>query len=48
MDMLEILDQKSFVVVGDTLNEKKYAYKIKSSLLERGYKAFGVGKKKVH
>ncbi|MEA4988164.1 MAG: CoA-binding protein [Anaerovorax sp.] len=46
MDMLEILDQKTFVVVGDTLNEKKYAYKIKSSLLERGYKAFGVGKEK--
>ena len=34
----------TFVVVGDTLNEEKYAYKIKHELINSGYKVYCVGK----
>lgn len=34
MDLREIMEQKTFVVVGDTLNQSKYAYIIKNQLLE--------------
>lgn len=44
MDMQEIMAQKTFVVVGDTLNENKYAYIIKKELLEKGYEVYAVGK----
>ena len=44
MDLKEVMAQKSFAVVGDTLNEEKYAYKIKTELLEKGYQVFSVGK----
>jgi len=44
MDLKEIMNQKSFAVVGDTLNTQKYAYKIKIALLEKGYQVFSVGK----
>jgi len=44
MDLKDIMDQKNFAVVGDTLNKEKYAYKIKTQLLEKGYQVFGVGK----
>jgi len=44
MDMQEIMAQKTFVVVGDTLNENKYAYLIKKELLEKGYTVYAVGK----
>jgi len=44
MDLKEIMNQKNFAVVGDTLNEEKYAYKIKTQLLAKGYKVFSVGK----
>ena len=44
MDLKEVMAQKSFAVVGDTLNEEKYAYKIKIQLLEKGYQVFSVGK----
>jgi len=44
MDLKEVMDQKNFAVVGDTLNEEKYAYKIKTQLLEKGYHVFSVGK----
>ena len=44
MDLQEIMQQRDFVVVGDTLNEEKYAYKIKKGLEEKGYKAQAVGK----
>ena len=37
MDLKEIMQKKRFVVVGDTLNEEKYACKIKHALLEHGY-----------
>lgn len=44
MDLKEVMQQRDFVVVGDTLNEEKYAYKIKKGLEEKGYKAQAVGK----
>lgn len=31
MDLKEVMDQKNFVIVGDTLNEEKYASKIKEN-----------------
>ncbi len=44
MDLQEVLKQRSFAVVGDTQKEEKYAYKIKQSLLERGYTVYAVPK----
>jgi predicted CoA-binding protein len=44
MELNEIMRQQCFVVVGDTLNEEKYAYKIKHGLLGRGYTVYSVGK----
>ncbi|WP_312651101.1 hypothetical protein [Aminipila sp.] len=35
MDLKETMKQKTFVIVGDTLNEEKYAYKIKERMKER-------------
>lgn len=47
MELREVMDQKRFVVVGDTLNREKYAYKIKQGLLAKGYVVFSVGKELV-
>ena len=44
MDLKEIMEERSFAVAGDTLNEEKYAYKIKQALLEHGYTVYSVGK----
>ena len=44
MDLKEIMKYDTFVVVGDTLNEEKYAYKIKHELINSGYKVYSVGK----
>ena len=44
MDLKEIMQQQVFAVAGDTLNEEKYAYKIKRGLLEKGYTVHAVGK----
>lgn len=44
MDLKDIMQEKVFAVVGDTLNEEKYAYKIKNELTEHGYKVYSVGK----
>ena len=33
MELKEIMDYQHFIVVGDTVNEEKYAYKIKHELL---------------
>lgn len=44
MDLKEVMDQKNFVVVGDTLNEDKYAHKIKRKMLKNGYNVSCVGK----
>ncbi|MDO5085294.1 MAG: CoA-binding protein [Erysipelotrichaceae bacterium] len=42
MDLKEMMSYHSFAVVGKTLDESKYAYKIKEGLLKHGYQAFGV------
>ncbi len=44
MDLKEVMDQKNFVVVGDTLSEDKYAHKIKRKLTKKGYNVYCVGK----
>lgn len=44
MDLKDTMEQKTFVVVGDTLNEEKYAYKIKKQMQEAGYTVYCVGK----
>ena len=44
MDLKEVMEQKVFAVVGDTITEDKYAYRIKNGLLEKGYSVFSVGK----
>lgn len=44
MDLKEIMAEKRFAVVGDTINEEKFAYKIKESMLNKGYTVYAVGK----
>lgn len=44
MNLQEIMQQKNFVVVGDTLNEEKYAAKIKQGLKDKGFHVSSVGK----
>lgn len=44
MDLKEIMEKRHFVVAGDTLNEEKYACKIKHALQEHGYQVQCVGK----
>ena len=44
MNLQQVMAQKSFVVVGDTLNPEKYACKIKLAMMEAGYKVQSVGK----
>lgn len=44
MDLQEVMAQRSFAVLGDTVNSEKYAYKIKKGLLDNGYAVYCVGK----
>ena len=44
MTLENIMKLKNFVVVGNTINEEKYAYKIKEGLLKSGYNVECVGK----
>ncbi|MGI6721464.1 MAG: CoA-binding protein [Anaerovoracaceae bacterium] len=44
MDLKDVMDQKNFVVVGDTLNKDKYAHKIKRKMIKNGYRVSAVGK----
>ena len=44
MELKDVMQQKVFAVVGDTLTEGKYACKIKNRLTENGYTVYGVGK----
>jgi len=44
MELKEVMEYKNIVVVGNTINEEKYAYKIKHSLLNKGYNVLSVGK----
>ena len=44
MDLQEVMKQKSFAILGDTLNPEKYAYQIKAAMLEAGYGVYAVGR----
>lgn len=44
MELRQIMEQRNFVVVGNTVVEDKYAYKIKKGLVETGYNVSCVGK----
>ena len=38
------MQENNFAVVGNTINEEKYAFKIKQGLIDHGYHVYGVGK----
>ena len=44
MDLKEVMSQQTFAVLGDTLNEEKYACRIKKEMLAAGYTVYAVGK----
>ena len=44
MDLKDIMQQSIFAVIGNTIDEEKYACKIKNALIEHGYTAYGVSK----
>ena len=44
MNLKEIMQFNNFVVVGDTINEEKYACKIKHELMNNHYNVESVGK----
>ncbi len=44
MTLQEVMTRQVFAVAGDTLHPEKFAAKIKTGLLEKGYTAYGVGK----
>lgn len=44
MNLREVMQYNTFVVLGDTLNKEKYAYKIKHDLINNNYKVYCVGK----
>ena len=44
MELKEVMNLNNFVVLGNTLLEEKYAYKIKQGLLDAGYNVASVGK----
>ena len=43
MDLRKIMCHQTFAVVGNTLNQEKYAAKIKEGLLSQGYTVYAVG-----
>ena len=44
MEIKDVINYKNIVIVGDTLNEEKIAYKIKQKLIENGYNTHPVYK----
>ncbi len=44
MDLKEVMGEKVFAVLGNTLDEEKYAAQIKNGLNQHGYKTYAVGK----
>lgn len=44
MELNEIMQQKRFAILGDTMNPEKYAYKIKHQMRDAGYTVYAVGK----
>ena len=45
MNLQEIMKKDHFVIVGDTLNKEKYAYKIKETLSRCGNFVYEIDKK---
>ena len=44
MDLKQVMQQRSFVIVGNTLNETKFACRIKHAMMQYGYDVQCVGK----
>ena len=44
MELKEIMQFKNFVVLGNTIKEDRYAYKIKHELIKHGYNVASVSK----
>ena len=44
MNLKEVMQQKNFAVLGDTVNPKKFACTIKNKMLDAGYNIYPVGK----
>ena len=44
MTVEQLLEKRVFVVAGDTVNEEKYAFKIKKALADSGYAVYAVAK----
>ena len=44
MELKEIMEQKRFAILGNTLDPEKYACKIKNAMLDAGYTVYAVGK----
>ena len=44
MDLKDVMEQKNFVIVGNTIDDEKYAHKIKRKMLKNGYNVSAVGK----
>jgi len=44
MELEQVMRQRSFVIVGDTLNEAKFACRIKHAMIQHGYEVQCVGK----
>ncbi|MGL4792027.1 MAG: CoA-binding protein [Anaerotignaceae bacterium] len=44
MELSQVMEQKTFLVVGDTENKEKFAYKIKTGLEEKGFTVFDTDK----
>lgn len=43
MNLKDMMNEKVFVVYGNTTNPEKYAYKIKKALEEKGYEVYDIG-----
>ena len=48
MNLKDSLEYNNFLVIGNTQNETKYAFKIKSSLLRAGKKVFSIKEDYMH
>ena len=44
MNLEQVMQQKNYAIIGDTLNPDKYAYMIKHAMIQDGYRVFSVGK----
>ena len=44
MEIQDVMKERNFAILGDTLNPDKYAFKIRQAMLEAGYQVACVGK----